>query len=276
MCQSNPRVPCQNGNAGGFAGLASPVSGVRPVVSQPNHGLQLSPKIRPGRCCRTRGLALSPLFSSSDVTSQSTLATRPCNSNRNKPETGIAVTPTKQTTVVLSNRNKKPSPRGVANLQTARLSGVRQATSSNSFASFASFTSPASPASLPLAIRRGSPSESAAAESSSRACRGTRHLASTTRGCVAGQAEGSMCPISQQLGGQCTILNRHPRPVPLWLSLVAFEPIPGGGSRSGCLLGIWLFFNDFCVTTSRQSSRPSPRLERRGKQMAPVARPVCP
>jgi len=246
------------------------------VVSQPNHGLQRSPKIRSGRCCRTRGLALSRLFSSSYVTSQATLAPGQSNSNRNTSETGIAVTPTKQTTVVLSNRNKKTPPRGVANLQTEPLSGLRAATWSNSFASFASFTSPASPASLPLAIRRGSPSESAAAESSSRACRGARHLASTTRGSVAGRAEGSMCPISQHLGGQCTILDRHHCRVPLWLSLVAFEPIPGGGPRSGCLLGIWLFFNDFCVTTSRQSSRPSPRLERRGKQMAPVARPVCP
>jgi hypothetical protein len=171
--------------------------------------------------------------------------------------------------MIFSTRYKKPSPRGVSNLQTAALSGLGAATSSNSFASFASFasfTSPASPASLPRAIRRGS---------SSRACRGARLLASTTRGCVAGQAEGSMCPISQQLGGQCTVLNRHHCPVPLWLSLVAFEPIPGGGPRMGWLLGIWLFFNDFCVTTSRQSSRPSPRLERRGKQMAPVARPVC-
>ena len=247
------------------------------MVSQPNHGLQRSPEIRPGRCCWTRGLALSPLFSSSDVTSQATLAPGQSNSNRNTSETGIAVTPTKQTTVVLSNRNKKPSPRGVANLQTAALSGLRAATSSNSFASFASFTSPASPASLPLAIRRGSSSRwaSQSRAQSRGACRGARHLASTTRGCAAGQAEGSMCPISQQLGGQCTILNRHPRPVPLWLSLVAFEPIPGGGPRKGWLLGIWLFFNDFCVTTSRQSSRPSPRLERRGKQMAPVARPVC-
>jgi len=262
-----PRSAVPKWECGGLAGLPSPVSGVRPVVSQPNHGLQRSPKIRPERRCRTRGLALSRLFSSSDVTSQSTLAPRPCTSNRNKAETGIAVTPTKQTTVVLSNRNKKTPPRGVANLQTEPLSGLRAATSSNSFASFASFTSPASPASLPLAIRRGS---------SSRACRGARLLASTTRACVAGQAEGSMCPISQQLGGQCTVLNRHPRPVPLWLSLVAFEPIPGGGPRMGWLLGIWLFFNDFCVTTSRQSSRPSPRLERRGKQMAPVARPVCP
>ena len=164
MCQSNPRVRCQNGNAGGFAGLPSPVLGVRPVVSQPNHGLQRSPKVRPGRCCRTRGhdptrlavrvrragigilpvpsavegsksaaadapkgpnpvriaipgkgsasrgLALTRLFSSSNVTSQSTTAPRPCSSDRNNPETGIAVTPTKQTTAVLSNRNKKTPP----------------------------------------------------------------------------------------------------------------------------------------------------------------------
>jgi hypothetical protein len=40
--------------------------------------------------------------------------TNHCLSNRNTLETGIAVTYSKQTTAVLSNRNKKPSPGGVA------------------------------------------------------------------------------------------------------------------------------------------------------------------
>jgi hypothetical protein len=38
---------------------------------------------------------------------------QPPESNRNTPETGIAATHSKQTTVVLSNRNKKPPPGGV-------------------------------------------------------------------------------------------------------------------------------------------------------------------
>jgi hypothetical protein len=56
---------------------------------------------------------LSRLFPSSNVTSYSTLATSRRISNRNTPETGIAVTYSKQTTVVLSNRNKKTPPGGV-------------------------------------------------------------------------------------------------------------------------------------------------------------------
>jgi hypothetical protein len=64
-----------------------------------------------------RALALSLLFPSSDVTSNSTPTPGRFNSNRNRAETGIAVTPTKQTTVVLSNRNKKTPPRGVTKLQ---------------------------------------------------------------------------------------------------------------------------------------------------------------
>ena len=109
-----PKSAVPKWECGGFAGLPSPVSGVRPVVSQPNHGLQRSLKIRPGRCCRARALALSPLFSSSNVTNKSTLATSRRDSNRNTPETGFAVTPTKQTTAVISNRNKKTPPGGVA------------------------------------------------------------------------------------------------------------------------------------------------------------------
>jgi hypothetical protein len=42
-------------------------------------------------------------------------------SNRNSPETGIAVTPTKQTTAVHSNRNKKTPPGGVASWLSFRL-----------------------------------------------------------------------------------------------------------------------------------------------------------
>jgi len=68
----------------------------------------------PSKDSASRGLALTPLFSSQNVTSYSTLATSQWNSNRNRAETGIAVTPTKQTTAVLSNRNKKTPPRGVA------------------------------------------------------------------------------------------------------------------------------------------------------------------
>jgi hypothetical protein len=41
-------------------------------------------------------------------------APRPFISNRNTAETGSAVTPRKQRTMVLSNRNKKPPPGGVA------------------------------------------------------------------------------------------------------------------------------------------------------------------
>jgi hypothetical protein len=59
-----------------------------------------------------RGLALSRLFASSNVISQLTVAPSHCNSNRNSAKTGIAVTPTKQTAVVLSNRYKKPPPPG--------------------------------------------------------------------------------------------------------------------------------------------------------------------
>ena len=74
--------------------------------------------LRSRRPCRRsraelRGVGLSRLFASSDVTSYSTPAASHCNSNRNSAETGFAVTPTKQTTVVLSNRNKKTPPRGV-------------------------------------------------------------------------------------------------------------------------------------------------------------------
>jgi hypothetical protein len=99
-------------------------------VPSESKGLHRGPKIGPGRyrCPRghhptrmgilskrsaSKGLALSRLFPSSDVTSQSTLTPGRCSSNSNTAETGFAVTPTKQTTAVLSNRNKKPSPRGV-------------------------------------------------------------------------------------------------------------------------------------------------------------------
>jgi hypothetical protein len=98
MCQSNTRVRCQNGNAGGFAGLPSPVLGVRPVVSQPSHGLQRSPKVRPGQCCWWKGLALSRLFPSSDVTSQSTIASSHCNSTRYTAKTEFAVNPSRSAT----------------------------------------------------------------------------------------------------------------------------------------------------------------------------------
>jgi hypothetical protein len=48
------------------------------------------------------------------VTSRSPTSAAHTHSNRNKVETGFAATPRKQTAVVLSNRYKKPSPRGVA------------------------------------------------------------------------------------------------------------------------------------------------------------------
>ncbi len=48
------------------------------------------------------------------VISHSALGTSRCFSNRYTVQTGFAVTHSKQTTAVLSNRNKKPSPGGVA------------------------------------------------------------------------------------------------------------------------------------------------------------------
>jgi hypothetical protein len=74
-------------------------------VADVPRGPSLHPALSP-----PRALALSPLFPSSNVTSKPTLAPSHCNSNRNSVETEIAVTRTKQTTVVLSNRNKKTPP----------------------------------------------------------------------------------------------------------------------------------------------------------------------
>jgi hypothetical protein len=60
----------------------------------------------------------TPLESVRPMTSRSTPASSRGHSNRNTPETGIAVTPRKQTTAVLSNRNKKTPPGGVTNSPT--------------------------------------------------------------------------------------------------------------------------------------------------------------
>jgi hypothetical protein len=105
------------------------------VVSQPSHGLQRSPKVRPGRCWRTRGhdavrlpvrvrrggtgillvpsavegsksaaadapkgLALSRLFSSSDVTGHATLAPGHSNSTRYTVKVEFAVNPSRSAT----------------------------------------------------------------------------------------------------------------------------------------------------------------------------------
>jgi hypothetical protein len=63
------------------------------------------------------------------VTSHSPFGTFHRDSNRNTVQTGFAVTPTKQTTVVLSNRNKKPPPGEMASwLLAARHSIVLPAT----------------------------------------------------------------------------------------------------------------------------------------------------
>jgi hypothetical protein len=58
-----------------------------------------------------KSLSLSRFFPSSDVTSQSTLTTSRCNSNRYSLQTGFPVTHSKQTAVVLSNRYD-PTPLG--------------------------------------------------------------------------------------------------------------------------------------------------------------------
>jgi hypothetical protein len=60
----------------------------------------------------------TPLESVRPMTSRSTPASSRGYSNRNTPETGFAVTPRKQTTAVLSNRNKKTPPGGVTNSPT--------------------------------------------------------------------------------------------------------------------------------------------------------------
>jgi len=60
----------------------------------------------------------TPLESVKPITSRSTPAASRRDSNRNNPETGFGVTPTKQTTAVLSNRNKKTPPGGVTNSPT--------------------------------------------------------------------------------------------------------------------------------------------------------------
>jgi hypothetical protein len=104
-------------NPVGISGRRSGRSAWEPVPFWESAGPQRSPEIGPERCCWTRGLALSRLFSSSNVTSKSTPAPGHPISNRNSAETEFAVTLTKQTTVVLSNRNKKPPPRGGTTLQ---------------------------------------------------------------------------------------------------------------------------------------------------------------
>jgi hypothetical protein len=118
------RVSCvPNGVAGrggnGRAGIIIPSESAAADVPKGHDPARIA---IPSKGSASRGLALTPSFSSSNVTSQSTLADGQCNSNRNTSETGIAVTPTKQTTVVLSNRNKKTPPRGVAFWLTHRAS----------------------------------------------------------------------------------------------------------------------------------------------------------
>ena len=123
-----------------ISGGPSGRSAWEPVPFWESEGPQHSPGIGPGRSRWSRAVALSRLFPSTNVTSKLTLATGQCNSNRYSVQTGFAVTPTKQTTVVLSNRNKKPPPGGVPNLQTAgpvpkwerrRLSGGRRSPDGN-------------------------------------------------------------------------------------------------------------------------------------------------
>jgi hypothetical protein len=63
---------------------------------------------------RRKGDAASPSWGVADsVTDPTSPAPRPFISNRNTAETGFPVTHSKQRTVVFSNRNKKPPPRGV-------------------------------------------------------------------------------------------------------------------------------------------------------------------
>jgi hypothetical protein len=66
---------------------------------------------------KTKGIRISTrhiLARRSCVTNHKSRFTNHCISNRNTPETGFAATLRKQTTVVLSNRNKKLPPGGVA------------------------------------------------------------------------------------------------------------------------------------------------------------------
>ena len=59
-------------------------------------------------------VSLSPCLRTSGATGHPSLGAFHRHSNRNTEETGFAVTPTKQTTVIISNRNKKTPPGGVA------------------------------------------------------------------------------------------------------------------------------------------------------------------
>jgi hypothetical protein len=91
-----------------------PVQALTPIPTMSTRGGTQSVSAATGSASRL----LTSLESVEPITSQSTLATSRGNSNRNTPETGFAVTPTKQTTVVLSNRNKKAPPGEVTNSPT--------------------------------------------------------------------------------------------------------------------------------------------------------------
>jgi hypothetical protein len=83
------------------------------------------------------------------VTTQQTPAAGHCNSNRNRAETGLPLTLSKQTTAVLSNRNKKTPPRGSAQLvpeaKQRRMKACRRARAPKRALSRRRLTTPKSP-----------------------------------------------------------------------------------------------------------------------------------
>jgi hypothetical protein len=91
-----------------------PVQALSPIPTITTRGGTQSVSAAAGSASRLP----TPLESVKPITSRSTPAASRRDSNRNNPETGFGVTPTKQTTAVLSNRNKKTPPGGVTNSPT--------------------------------------------------------------------------------------------------------------------------------------------------------------